>query len=119
MTSSHSDVYKRQGYGSGMILGQNPGAGSIITNVYYDNRYSQADGGSSYSSNWGTGLSTEAMLGDKLKSGLGNTNWTFREGNYPMLNWMKDLGSAKLFSTTLGALKPLDNACLLYTSRCV
>ncbi|RGC08693.1 hypothetical protein DXA38_21805, partial [[Clostridium] innocuum] len=98
------------GYGSGMILGQNPGAGSIITNVYYDNRYSQADGGSSYSSNWGTGLSTEAMLGDKLKSGLGNTNWTFREGNYPMLNWMKDLGSAKLFSTTLGAFKPLDNA---------
>ncbi len=98
------------GYGSGMIFGQNPGAGSILSNVYYDNRYSQADGGNSYSSNWGTGLNTEAMLGDKLKSGLGTTNWSFNEGNYPMLNWMKDLGSAKLFSTTLGAFTSIDKA---------
>ena len=89
---------------SGGVLGSDLHGQRSYTHAYYDSTLIP-DG---VSSNGGMPLETKSLIGTNLEAAFGTEKWSYAEGYYPRLIWLKDDPVAALFAATRGAFSSAD-----------
>lgn len=111
---------------SGNIIGFNDNLAATITNCYYDNQINALGGVTSTKTAMESvpdqsgkfeGKATTTMIGNGLKSALGNDNWVYADGMYPRLSVNSGKPAVTLAATpvTLASGDKADNVTKNFT----
>lgn len=80
-----------------------------LINGYFDNTLSSNS--NLAGANKGTAKATSELIGTKLQTAFNaDSIWTYKEGYYPRLSWIKSHPISNLFAATRGAFTSVDNA---------
>ncbi|MCB7430105.1 hypothetical protein LI224_17445, partial [Erysipelatoclostridium ramosum] len=78
---------------------------NVITNTYYDS--TMTSGTNLSDINYGTPKTSSELVGSNLKASFDTYDksniWTYKEGYYPILTWLKNSKLSLLYSSTRGS----------------
>ncbi|MCG4663330.1 hypothetical protein L0P73_22370, partial [[Clostridium] innocuum] len=84
---------------------------NVITNTYYDS--TMTSGTNLSDINYGTPKTSSELVGSNLKASFDTYDksniWTYKEGYYPILTWLKNSKLSLLYSSTRGSFTSIDN----------
>lgn len=90
--------------------GSNNFTNNVMKNTFYDSTITSGTNLSSL--NYGTPKASSELVGSELKASFDTYDksniWTYKEGYYPILTWLKNSNLSLLYSSTRGSFTSID-----------